>query len=194
MSIHISCDMYLCLGLHLQIKLYYVLPYKAKISAQHGIGFILDRCFVYLGLTVPNLQKKRLLMFEIFNIKKCTLFFGTEYMLSKSLKRKLYLLHLWLMQICPYSNFFKPYFDRLIVWYFMPPSNLFQSHQGNISILMSFRGFTSTRLGLRSILPRDTLMKDQFDQVKLEPWVYRSGVLHIITKTGRAQACYQILR
>ena len=28
---------------------------------------------------MPNLQKKRLLIFEIFNIKKCTLFFGTEY-------------------------------------------------------------------------------------------------------------------
>ena len=66
--------MYLRLGLHMQIRLYYVLPYKAKISAQHGIGFILDRCIVYLGLTMPNLQKKRPLIFEIFNIKKCTLF------------------------------------------------------------------------------------------------------------------------
>ena len=28
---------------------------------------------------MPNLQKKRLLIFEIFNIKKCTLCFGTEY-------------------------------------------------------------------------------------------------------------------
>ena len=79
MSIHISCDMYLRLGLHVQIRLYHVLPYKAKISAQHGIGFILDQCIVYLGLTMPNLQKKRLLIFEIFNNKKCTLFFGTEY-------------------------------------------------------------------------------------------------------------------
>ena len=74
MSIHISCDMYLRLGLHVQIRLYYVLPHKAKISAQHGIGFILDRCIVYLGPTMPNLQKKRLLIFEIFNIKRCTLF------------------------------------------------------------------------------------------------------------------------
>ena len=81
MSIHISCDMYLRLGLHMQIRLYYVLPYKAKISAQHGIGLILDRCIVYLGLTMPNLQKKRLLIFEIFYIKKCTLLFGTEYSL-----------------------------------------------------------------------------------------------------------------
>ena len=79
MSIHISCDMYLRLGLHVQIRLYYVLPYKEKISAQHGIGFIPDRCTVYLRLTMPNLQKKRLLIFEIFNIKKCTLSFGTEY-------------------------------------------------------------------------------------------------------------------
>ena len=46
MSIHISCDMYLRLGPHVQIMRYYVLPYKAKISAQHGIGFILDRCIV----------------------------------------------------------------------------------------------------------------------------------------------------
>ena len=70
MFMHISCDMYLRLGLHVQIRLYYVLPYKAKISAQHGIGFILDSCIVHLGLTMPNLQKKRLLIFEIFNIKK----------------------------------------------------------------------------------------------------------------------------
>ena len=81
MSIHVSCDMYLRLGLHVQIRLYYLMPYQSKISAQHGTGFILDQCIVYLGLTVPNLQKKRLLIFEIFNIKKCTLFFfGTEYM------------------------------------------------------------------------------------------------------------------
>ena len=79
MSIHISCDMYLCLGLQLQVRLFYVLPYKAKISAHHGLGFILDRCIVYLRLTMPNLQKKRQLIFEIFNIKKCTPFFGTEY-------------------------------------------------------------------------------------------------------------------
>ena len=74
MSIHISCDMYRRLGLHVQIRLYYALPSKAKISAQHRIGFILNRCIVYLGLTMPNLQKKRLLIFEIFNIKKCPLF------------------------------------------------------------------------------------------------------------------------
>ena len=73
--------MYLRLGLYMQIRLYYVLPYKAKIPAHNGIGFILDRCIVYLRLTMPHLQKKRLLIFEIFNIKKCTLFFGTEYIL-----------------------------------------------------------------------------------------------------------------
>ena len=67
MSIHTSCDMYLRLGRHLQIRLYYVLPYKAKISAQHGIGF--DRCIVYLGLTMPNLQKKRLLISKYSTLK-----------------------------------------------------------------------------------------------------------------------------
>jgi hypothetical protein len=46
MSIHISCDMYLPLGLHVQIMLYYVLPYKATIPCQDVIGFILDRCTV----------------------------------------------------------------------------------------------------------------------------------------------------
>ena len=61
--------MYLRLGLHVQIRLYYVLPYKAKISTQHGIGFILDLCIVYLGLTMPNFQKIRLLIFEIHDIK-----------------------------------------------------------------------------------------------------------------------------
>ena len=84
MSIHISCDMYFGLGLHVQIRLYYVLPYKAKISAQHGKSFILDRCIVYLGLTMPNLQEKCLLIFEIFNIKKCTLSFGNEYMIKEN--------------------------------------------------------------------------------------------------------------
>ena len=79
MAIHISCDMYLRLGLHVQIRLYYVLPYIANILAQHGIGFIMDRCIAYVGLTIPNLQKKRLLIFEIFNIKKYTHFFLTEY-------------------------------------------------------------------------------------------------------------------
>ena len=74
MSIHISCDMYLRLGLHVQIRLYYVLPYKTKISAQHGIGCILDRCTVHLGLSMPNLQRKCLLIFDIFNIKTCTIF------------------------------------------------------------------------------------------------------------------------
>ena len=54
--------MYLRLGLHVQISLNYVLPYKAKISTQLGIGFTLDRCIVYLGLTMPNLEKKRLLI------------------------------------------------------------------------------------------------------------------------------------
>ena len=75
--------MYLRLGLHVQVRLYYVLSYKAKISAHHGIGFILDRCIVCLGLTMPNLHKKRLLISEIFYIKKCTLFFGTEYTCSR---------------------------------------------------------------------------------------------------------------
>ena len=79
MSIHISCDMYLRLGLHVQIRLYYVLPYKAKSSVQQCIGFILDRYIVYLRLIMPNLQKKRLLIFEIFNIKRCTLSFVTDY-------------------------------------------------------------------------------------------------------------------
>ena len=75
MSIHISCDMYLGLGRHVQISLYYVLSYKAKLSAQHGIGSIFDRCILYLGLTVPNLQKKHQLIFEIYNMKRYTLFF-----------------------------------------------------------------------------------------------------------------------
>ena len=64
--------MYLRFGLHVQMRLYYVLPFKAKISAHDGIGFYIGSM---LGLTMPNLKKKRLLIFEIFNIKKCTLFF-----------------------------------------------------------------------------------------------------------------------
>ena len=57
------------------------------------IGFILDQCIVYLGLTMPNLQKKRLLIFEIFNIKKCTLSFGTVYIKDTILKSVVDLLH-----------------------------------------------------------------------------------------------------
>ena len=87
MFIHISCIMYLRLWLHMQIRLYYVLPYKAKTSPKQGIGFILDRCIVYLGLTMPNLQKKHLLIFKMFNIKKCTLFFGTKYISYNVFKR-----------------------------------------------------------------------------------------------------------
>ena len=104
MSIHISCDMYLRLGLHVQIRLYYVFPYEAKISAQDGIGFILDRCIVYLGLTMPNLQKKRLLIFEIFNIKKCTLFFGTEYINNTFSSKIMMFNHLPHMPIVGSSN------------------------------------------------------------------------------------------
>ena len=66
--------MYLRLGLNVQIGPYYVLTYKAKILAQHRIGFRLDQCIMYFGLSMPNLQKIRLLIFKIFNIKKCTLF------------------------------------------------------------------------------------------------------------------------
>ena len=69
MSIHMACDMYLCLRLHVQIRLYYLLPCKAKISAQHGIGFILDWCIV------PNLQKKHLLIFEFSTLKSAHFFF-----------------------------------------------------------------------------------------------------------------------
>ena len=99
MSIHISCDMYLRLGLHVQIRLYCVLPYKVKVSAQHGLGFILDRCIVHLGLTMPNLQKKRLLIFEIFNIKKCTLFlvpsiFSTSSVILQKMKKKTFVIFL----------------------------------------------------------------------------------------------------
>ena len=65
--------MYLRLGLHVQIRQYYVLPYKAKISAQHGIGFILDRCIVYLGLTMPNLQSTLFLEPSIETLKSITI-------------------------------------------------------------------------------------------------------------------------
>ena len=61
--------MYLRLGLHVQTRLYYVLPYKAKISAQHGIAFILDRCIVYLGLTMPNLQRNVCLFSKYSTLK-----------------------------------------------------------------------------------------------------------------------------
>ena len=37
---------------------------------------------------MPNLQKKRLLIFEIFNIKKCTLLFFLEPSIEKNLENK----------------------------------------------------------------------------------------------------------
>ena len=85
--------MYLRLGLHVQIRLYYVLPYKAEISAEHGIGFMLHRCILFLGLTMPNLQKKkkkRLLVFEMSNIKKCTFLFWNRVYLVTSNKQVLF--------------------------------------------------------------------------------------------------------
>ena len=104
-DIHISCDMYLRFGLHVQIKLYDVLSYKAK----SGIGFILDRCIVYLGLTMPNLQKKRPLIFEIFNIKKYTHFLEPSILccvilVGNDLLIQLNLLHL-VGKICFYAPF-----------------------------------------------------------------------------------------
>ena len=79
MSLHISYNIYRRLELHVQIRLYNVLREKAKISAQHGIGFILDRCIVYLGLTMPNLQKKRQLISKYSTLKSAHFLFGTEY-------------------------------------------------------------------------------------------------------------------
>ena len=43
---------------------------------------------MYCVLTIPSLQKKRLLIFEIFNIKKYTLFTGDEYIFSSLPKEK----------------------------------------------------------------------------------------------------------
>ena len=40
--------MYLRLGLHVQIRLYYELQYKAKISAQHRIGFCIGSMYCVL--------------------------------------------------------------------------------------------------------------------------------------------------
>ena len=41
MSLHISCNKYLRLGLHVQIRLYYVLPYKTE-----NFGTARDRFYI----------------------------------------------------------------------------------------------------------------------------------------------------
>ena len=76
MSMHISCDMYLLLGLYVQIRLYYELPYKEKISAQHEMGYILDRCIVFLGL-IPQSQ--------ITNCRRTASFSGDFYTIVRRL-------------------------------------------------------------------------------------------------------------
>ena len=43
---------------------------------------------------------------------------------------------------------------------------------------MNFRSFTSTRLGLWSVLPKETLTKNPVDPLGLEPWRWRSQVQH----------------
>ena len=48
--------------------------------------------------------------------------------------------------------------------------------QWQLTLLMSFLGFTRTRLALWSVLPKDTLMKHSEDPVRLEP---RTHGLHI---------------
>ena len=82
MYIHISRDMYLRLGLHVQIRLYYVLPCKAKISAQHGIGFFIGSMYCVLRTNHAKFAKETSANFRNINIKKCTPFFGTKYILK----------------------------------------------------------------------------------------------------------------
>ena len=100
-----------------------------NISAQHGIGFILDQCILYLGLTMPNLQKKHLLIFEIFNIKECTLFFGTEYSFLNHFLSICYKKMTTSGQICKmsytaycntYCNMGQPYCNMLFAVLFHP--------------------------------------------------------------------------
>ena len=58
MSVHISCDMYLRLGLHVQIRLYSVLPYKTKISSQHGERFYIGSMYCVLRTNHAKFAKE----------------------------------------------------------------------------------------------------------------------------------------
>ena len=79
MSIHIYSDMYLRLGLHVQIRLYYVLPYTAKISAQHGIGFYIGSMYCVLKTNHDKFAKETFANVRNIQHKKVHFFLGTEY-------------------------------------------------------------------------------------------------------------------
>ena len=56
-----------------------------------------------------------------------------------------------------------------------------------LTLLMSFLGFTSTRLGLWSVLPKDTPTKNPEDPVRLEPRAPWLGVKHFTTEPRRTR-------
>ena len=55
----------------------------------------------------------------------------------------------------------------------------------HLTLFMSFWGFISTRLGPRSVLPKDTPAKNQEDPVLLEPRIPGKRVKHFTTESCR---------
>ena len=63
---------------------------------------------------------------------------------------------------------------------------IFITSRRQLTVFMSFLGFTSTRLGIWSILPKDTPTKISEDPVQLEPRAPGLRVKHFTTEPRRS--------
>ena len=64
-------------------------------------------------------------------------------------------------------------------------SFLFQPYQDDSSNIHAFLGFISTRLGLWSVLPKDTPRQNQVDPVGLEPGISRSQSFTLLLRASK---------
>ena len=75
--------------------------------------------------------------------------------------------------------------DWLIELCFTPFQQYFSHIRRQLTLLMSFLGFTSTRLGLWSVLPKDTPTQNPEDPVRLETRIPGLRVKHLTTEPRR---------
>ena len=77
--------------------------------------------------------------------------------------------------------------DWLIDWmvFYAPFNSISVISRQQLTLFMSFLGFTSTRLGLWSVLPKDTPTKNSEDPVRLEPRTPGLRVKHLTTEPSR---------
>ena len=69
-----------------------------------------------------------------------------------------------------------------MVFYAAAFNNISVISQPQLTLFMSFLGFSSTRLWLRSVLPKDTPTKNSEDTVLLEPRTPGLSVKHFTTE------------